>query len=63
MSYAPKSFYATAPPPPPPPPPLRVWARTPGRADAQFEASDASIEQAIAEVRRQGWQRAVVVIQ
>ena len=54
--------YVTA-PKAPPPKPLKVYARQPGQPLALFELADALIPQAIGMVVREGFPRALVLIQ
>lgn len=46
----------------PPTPPLRAWAKNPGQPAALFEVEGRSIAAAIADVKREGFERAFVEV-
>jgi hypothetical protein len=47
----------------PPARPLRVWGKNRGQEAAMFEVKDATLEQAIHMVKREGFERALVEVQ
>lgn len=65
MDFRIKSFYATEPPPPPPPPkpapePIRVYARR--RGERAVFLADPPLEEALAQVRAEGYPAALALV-